>query len=510
MIHLKKEDFIMTFQKMKAISILFCVVILPLLAPSIQQPDVLHITQTDRKIVIDGNLDDWKGVKEVPVNFTMEGEKITSSSDIAVTARFTFDSKNFYVAVKAIDDTFEFPNRSWRYGDGLYVTFIDSYQGNQSDRFYTFGFSKQGKELVKVLVNRDGTYFPKVSIEDVELEVILDRIQKSITYEISIPFKYILPFKPFLQSKWGINLIYVDRDQNQREILQLFPDTEYDTELSNERKGEIFKIINHSPGNPKFQTLIKASHFYHDAEKSITTAINSPFDASGWKIQYELSSASMNVSTIKDITLKKGMNLFTFNIDKKDYPSGIYDLSLGIIDAKGFLKFSENNTFFILNRDEFENGENSIVKIKEGELFLSDKVFRNSIPTLEIRFKWIREFMEKAPPFADIGLLIRWYQEMNFLLENVEKGKPALFLLGRVGRLAHRSKIDETLQPYSVYIPENYDGKKPLPLFVTLHGSGVDEENTILNVARVYLEVRIRKKVGKMIILSPKGRGLSD
>ena len=500
----------MIFLRIGFIAILFLIFIFPVFPLPLQQPEDVAIIQAERKIVIDGNLDDWEGVREFPVNFTPEGGKKDPSADITVTARFTYDPKNFYAAIRAVDDIFEFPDRSWRYGDGLYLTFIDPYQGDQSDRFYTFGFSRQGKEVVKILVNMDGTYFPRVPIYDIEVKVIPDHANKSIIYEISIPFKYILPFKPFLKSKWGINVIYVDRDQNDREVLQLFPDRDYDTELTNKRRGVIFGIINHSPSTPEFQTLTNASHFYHDEDITVTTAANSSLDASGWKLRYDLSSASVYESDEKEVTLKKGMNFITFNLEKKEYPSGIYDLSVGILDENGSLRYSENSTFFILNRNEFEKEESGCLKIKEGELFSTDAVFRNSVPTLEIRFKWMKEFMEEAAPFADFSSLDRWSQELRFLFENVEQKKPALFLLGRVGRLGHRSKIDNTLQPYSVFVPDDYDGKKPVPLLVTLHGSGVDEEEAIFYVARVYLEARMRNRIGKMIILAPKARGLSD
>jgi predicted peptidase len=99
---------------------------------------------------------------------------------------------------------------------------------------------------------------------------------------------------------------------------------------------------------------------------------------------------------------------------------------------------------------------------------------------------------------------------LEFLLKNVEEGKPALFLPGRLARLAHRSAIDNTLQPYSVFIPLDYDEKTPTPLFVTLHGSGVDERKTIFNVTMALQRARARRRLENFILLSPKARGLSD
>jgi predicted esterase len=42
-------------------------------------------------------------------------------------------------------------------------------------------------------------------------------------------------------------------------------------------------------------------------------------------------------------------------------------------------------------------------------------------------------------------------------------------------RMAYRSAVDHTLQPYRLYIPSSYDGSKPYPLILALHGAGRDE-----------------------------------
>ena len=89
---------------------------IPLSVHPLQQQDALKIYEADKKITIDGNLEDGEGIKEIPIDLSTAGDKIEPSQGLAVTARFTYDAKNFYAAVKAVDDVFEFPNRSWRYG----------------------------------------------------------------------------------------------------------------------------------------------------------------------------------------------------------------------------------------------------------------------------------------------------------------------------------------------------------------------------------------------------------
>lgn len=450
-------------------------------------------------------------MKEIPINLLPEGKSVDPSPDLTVKARFTYDSENFYAAIEALDDLLEFPSRSWRYGDGFYLTFVDPYKGNESDRFYSFGFSIEEKDQTKVLVNRDGEYFPPISTKDIQLQINADEQKNSIVYEIAIPWDNIIPFKPFIQDKWGINLIYVDRDQGKRKILQLYADPNYDTELSNKRKGAVFNFINHSPKSHEFQASMNASHYYNDSEKMVILAINSPSENTGWKIRYEISSAFGNISSLNDISLKNGMNQFRFDLKNEMDESGLYDFSLGIIDDKSSLKYTTNMQYFVLNRKEFEDNKARIAEVKSGELFSKDLIFRESLPTLEIKVEWIKQFMEEAQPHGDIGYLDQWHEESNFLFENINEGKPALFLSGNISRLAHRSEIDDTLQPYSVFVPENYDDKTPLPLFVTLHGSGVDEQGYIFFMARTVNFLSFKTKLKRnFIVLAPKARGLSD
>ncbi len=476
-----------------------------------QQRDELMILQTDQEIIIDGILDEWSDVKEIPVDLSPDGQKVKLSTDITVGAKFTYDGENFYAAVEATDDYFEFPSRSWRYGDGLNLTFIDPSEGDESDQFYTFGFSLEGEEKAELLVNRDGEYFPSTSIKDLKLEIKKDELKNLIIYEIAIPWECVIPFKPFIHDRWGINLIYVDRDQGEREILQLYSDENYDTELSNKRKGAIFSFVNHAPTKHEFQASMNASHFYDDSEKIVTLAVNSPSENTGWKIRYEISSAFGNISALKDLALTKGMNRLELALEDKLTESGLYDFSTGIIDDKGTLRYTTSVQYFVLNKKEFEDNNSRINQVKEGELFSQDLIFRESLPTLEIRLEWIKQFMEEAHPFADIQYLNEWYKESTLLFDNIDAKKPALFHPGQISRLAHRSEIDGTLQPYSIFIPDNYDEKIPLPLFVSLHGSGVDEQKFAFFMARTVNFMTFKTKLKKnFIVLAPKARGLSD
>jgi len=493
----------MNHNKIKFI-VVIALFILPAVVFAYQQTVDLEITQTNKGIKIDGKLNEWDNFQEIPVNLNFVGKKIESSSDITVTARFTFDEKYFYAAVKAIDDKFEFPSRSWRYGDGFYLTFIDPYQGNESDRTFSYGISLIGKSLTKALVYRDGVYFPGMVTRQIKLEIRPDEENGVITYEVMIPWENILPLQPFIHKSWGVNIVYVDRDDGERQILQLYPDPRYDTELSNLRKGEIFNFKPHIPSKYEFQSCINASHFSDDDEKIITIAVNSPDVQSQWKIEYNLNLSDKIISDFKNVDIVRGMNLFKIILKNDSYATGTYDLKLKILDNNNKIQYEKKEKIFILNRNDLTKLDSQLSGIKKRPAFLNNERLRESIPALEIRLEWIKDFVENAMPFSKITSLVQWYEEVKMLIKNLDEGKAALFPSGKISRIAHRSKIDYTLQPYSVFVPDTYDNTKSMSLFVVLHGSGVDEKNTIRYMTRL-----LRKK-GNWIVLAPQGRGLSD
>jgi poly(3-hydroxybutyrate) depolymerase len=101
--------------------------------------------------------------------------------------------------------------------------------------------------------------------------------------------------------------------------------------------------------------------------------------------------------------------------------------------------------------------------------------------------------------------------EANAILDDADKKKDPW--ASRRGDLhkAYLSKVDNTLQPYRVFVPAGYDGSKSYPLVVALHGMGGDE-NSIFesyppggpSVVKAQAEQR------GYLVVCPKGRGTAD
>lgn len=494
----------------KALFIVFTSIILMASSASSSQPaEKPQIFQVAKKIVVDGSLEDWAGLQEWPVNQAVDGTRIEPSDDLTLTARFAFDAGYFYTAVDGKDDSLIFAGRNTLFGDSLYLTLVEPSASADRASFIVFGFTLRDGELEKFVANRDGTPFPSAFTKDIQLQIVPGPNKKSFVAEAAIPWVYVPFFRPFLQPECGINLVYSDTDPGKRKNVYLMADPNFQIGVQKRSHGIVFEFVPHLLGdNPEFQSLLNAGHFYLDGQRKIKLAIHSPSAQKGWKLTTVLSSARGSQMSKRDLAFDRGMNMMEFPIEIEKPATGHYDLSLGIIDDKGILKFTEDHSYFLVDNGELEAFATRIEEMKKGEKFGADEVFRESLPTLEIRLAWIREYMARAPAFAPFERLEQWHEEIKELFRNVEEGKPALFPNGRVVRLAYRASRDGFLNPYVAIIPEWYDSKTPLPLLVTLSGTR-GEEQELSGFVAAYYGPAGKKRAGDLIFLAPEPKNPS-
>jgi predicted peptidase len=91
------------------------------------------------------------------------------------------------------------------------------------------------------------------------------------------------------------------------------------------------------------------------------------------------------------------------------------------------------------------------------------------------------------------------------IVDQLAKGENPLKSKRGDFRWAYRSTVDQELQPYRVYVPQNHEPAKTWPLVVALHGMGGDE-NSLFDG---YSNGRIKQEAEARgyLIVCPKGRG---
>jgi predicted esterase len=96
------------------------------------------------------------------------------------------------------------------------------------------------------------------------------------------------------------------------------------------------------------------------------------------------------------------------------------------------------------------------------------------------------------------------FTHANELLDAIDAGRDPF--AGKRGdlRKAYRSGVDQTLQPYRLFIPEAYNSSKPNALVVALHGMGGDE-NSMFELYGAGALKREAERLG-FVVACPKGR----
>jgi len=98
----------------------------------------------------------------------------------------------------------------------------------------------------------------------------------------------------------------------------------------------------------------------------------------------------------------------------------------------------------------------------------------------------------------------REFARANEVLDAVAQGEDPL--AGRTGdlRMAYRSEVDKTLQPYRLFVPSAYDGKGARALVVALHGMGGDENSFFNGYQNGVIKAEAEKR--GWFVVCPKGR----
>jgi predicted esterase len=92
----------------------------------------------------------------------------------------------------------------------------------------------------------------------------------------------------------------------------------------------------------------------------------------------------------------------------------------------------------------------------------------------------------------------------NSILDALDAGKDPFAGKHGDSRRAYLSSVDNTRQPYRLFVPEKYDGTKATPLVVALHGMGGDENSMFDSYSNGLLK-REAERAG-FLVVCPKGR----
>jgi predicted esterase len=95
-------------------------------------------------------------------------------------------------------------------------------------------------------------------------------------------------------------------------------------------------------------------------------------------------------------------------------------------------------------------------------------------------------------------------KEANSILDALVAGNDPFAERRGEFKKAYLSKVDNTLQPYQMFVPSGYNKAKPAPLVIALHGMGGDENSYLTVYGRGAFKTEAEKR--GYIVACPKGR----
>jgi predicted esterase len=412
-----------------------------------------------------------------------------------VNLSFQYDDQFFTIRAEVQDTHFRDGERAWRYGDGFLINFLTpkDYGDPYANEIYMYGFSMENGRPVAVLVEKDGTAHLR-NLSGFRPQIKVDEVAGRAEYLIQIPWSRLYPFHPLMDERAGINVRYRSQDDDGK-LKTLIYVADWATEWMDVRRyaplyfvpsdrsrlqmtGALeTRLVSKGPANLELcvwapEALSAVGSIVLEDDETGQTLVE-------WPFEQDLDAGKSTIS--REIELPEA--------------AGLYHLAVQINDS---LHWEEN-----LYRYDPEALARLGAGIQELALAASGANARNSANALEYRLTALESriagFGERDNP-----------QEIEQDLKEVTSLYETFFEHGSIyvkdGYLlsAFRSPKDDTLQPFSVHLPANYDPSRRYDLVVGLHGSGVDEVGFVEWQATHTFAGR------DVIILGPRGRHLSD
>lgn len=422
-------------------------------------------------------------------NISLSSSTLLPKVDLSI----AYCNKALVIKATVKDNHFKDGDRSWRYGDGFYINFVtpDENEEGNTDKFLGFGFSLINNKPVSVLVNKDGTYFPKIAQPPLP-QILIDSLNMLANYTITIPWECIYPFHPLKDNSAGINIVYISQNDDGSRIIQQLIEDNYDTELTNKRKFVPLKFIS-SAKNDFFFTGELENRVRDNRKTSIALFVQSPKRVkTNFILEIEAGNKVLLKKTItKQLTAGKNKLNIPITLPKDD---GLLRISVtankNVVWSDSLYKYSNIKLHHSLG----------IIRI------LCDSTLNGQINfsgnTLTYNYNELTTLIEQFDKRKDISLIKNNFENLYSLIDLFTQEKT---LLKKSGYLlsAFLSEVDSTLQPYSIIIPDHFDITNNYTLVFALHGSGVDEISFIKNVSKIF-------SGNNFIITAPRGRDLSS
>jgi len=443
----------------------------------------------------------WDVLDEVPVEHVENSSLESKKHEIKVGYKFAYSSRYFYVMVIAHTNTTVCRDRGYQNGDGFHFVFAlpKPNEKNEAitDEFYVLGFWNAGSNKNEILTKQMIWYQNRdLSFGKLNGSVFsIKKTKDAVIYQTAVPWSDIPPFKPYFMNEIGINFCFVQAvGHDERNLYFRLFDDQIRCEQS-DRKYALYQFEKMT-NNQRTDILERLSNnFIRDGKTAeFQVAINTP---RLFEIDLEIKTPK-RAKSIKH-TVDHGITIKKYPVDLNELAKGMNQVSITIEKPAGGL-----SSYDLLKLDESD--------ITNFDKTLSSYEGSKTVPEediISLQFL-VNDLKAESTSFKDYSSPRSFYERYESIKNLFDELKSAGCVLragsGTVVRRAFKSKLDDSLQPYSIRFPKKFESGKKYPLVVFLHGSGEDDRwlkhaaPSIYDMADSF----------NAFILTPKGRGVSD
>lgn len=399
-----------------------------------------------------------------------------ASGALSARCRAAFDADHLYLDLEFRGHWGADGDRSWRYGDGVQVVISPEAVDGPVTRFTVLGASVIKGGPAVILVNRNGTWLLARAPAEARLKVRSG--EDAAHYELAIPWSIIPGLDPLLDPAFGLNVTCVHSRGEGVEpaLLQLTEDPDYDTEVARQR---LVRRVALTMSDLK-ETIVKArTSRTFGADEDGTVVEVAVWSGRGGQAEVLVEARSPGRPAPRSVAvypLEPGLNRVRHNFRSTHLATAPYEIVVQtVVNTRKSVDYTL--PFYKLRTQDLD----ALRRRYTHAVGRASSRLSQALPSVAIRFDWLDELLGRLDPGEDPTALRLLYDELQAMVDAVENGRDPLAKASGYQRRGFRSKLDGTLQPYSVHIPPaaaSAQAGQSFPLLVLLHGSGVDEVRT--------------------------------
>ena len=441
---------------------------------------------------IDGVLDEsLTGLPQYQFN------KITKKNDdnpiINTSFRLAYGADFFYAFIEVEKDELVVRDRAYQNGDGFHMALtFPKPDDERTDEFYVMGFSpvefKPG-----IPFRRKFIWYRNIDLSFDNLKnTVFEVAQKDgkLGFELLLPWSEVYPYHPWLSEAIGFNLCYV---QAVGEVSKNYYYVVHDQYFQSEQRKRLsakltFEEPTLSEGLQTYMILGR-NHGYRGKQIEAKVAV---LTSSAEEVKFYTHIWTGEGTRIKwfvnEFDVDEGLSFHRFDITTSELVSGGYQVSW----YPAMTELCDRISMSILPEIDLDDLGSRLGTIRK-------KVKPGSITTLEFQIEDIENRLSGLKPYDTAPQLRFAFDKTLSIIQDAEKGHDVIAEKKGIQRRAYRSRVDNTLQPYSIEVPEHLPRNEKSPLLIFLHGSGVDDRGQLNDL----------RTPGYCIELAPRGRGTS-